>query len=87
MSGARAIAGRVTIYSIVGCPHCKAAKFSLQEKSIPFTEVSIDQYNPTVREQVQKATGSNTVPQIYFNSVHVGGNIELQKAVRAFGYY
>ncbi|XP_067941492.1 uncharacterized protein [Watersipora subatra] len=46
-------AGRVVLYSIVGCPHCKAAKFALHEKEIPFTDVSVDQFQASVRDQME----------------------------------
>lgn len=81
MSETGKMAGRVIVYSIVGCPHCKAAKFSLHEKDIAYVDVSIDQFESSVRERVKEATGKNTMPQIYFNGVLVGGNVELQKAV------
>ena len=81
MSEPAKFAGRVLVYSIVGCPHCKTAKYTLQQKGIPFTDISIDQYEPSVREQLQTATESKTVPQIYFNGTHVGGNVELQNVV------
>ena len=33
-----------------------------------------------VREWVAKRTGKTSVPQIFFNSTYVGGNLELNKA-------
>ena len=69
--------GRVIVYSIVGCPHCMRAKNSLQDRGLPYTDVSLDSF-PQCREDVKHRTGKNTVPQIFFNAVHVGGNDELQ---------
>ncbi|XP_019618159.1 PREDICTED: uncharacterized protein LOC109465380 [Branchiostoma belcheri] len=70
--------GRVLVYSIVGCPHCIRAKNYLEQLGLPYTDVSLDKY-PQIREEVRTRTGKNTVPQIFFNAVHVGGNEELQK--------
>ncbi|XP_071960579.1 uncharacterized protein [Antedon mediterranea] len=73
--------GRVLVYSIVGCPHCKNAKASLTERGIPYTDVSLDMYPESVREDVMKRTGKTTVPQIFFNAIYIGGNEELQKFI------
>ena len=73
--------GRVVIYSILGCPHCMRAKNSLQELGIPYTDVSLDKY-PHARQELQIRTNKRTVPQIFFNARHIGGNEELQELVR-----
>ena len=36
--------GRIVVYSIIGCPHCLAAKQSLREAHLPFVDVSIDRF-------------------------------------------
>ena len=72
--------GRVLIYSILGCPHCMRAKNSLQELGIPYTDVSLDKY-PQARHDLQMQSGKRTVPQIFFNARHIGGNDELQELV------
>ncbi|KAK0153791.1 Glutaredoxin [Merluccius polli] len=70
--------GRVTIYSIQGCPHCVQAKASLGRLGVPVCEVDLGQH-PELRAAVKELTGRSTVPQIFFNQVHVGGNDDLQK--------
>ena len=74
------IKGRVVVYSIVGCPHCMKAKSTLQDLSVPYVDVNLETF-PDVREDVYKRTGKRTVPQIFFNANHIGGNDELQKLV------
>ena len=74
--------GRVVIYSIVGCPHCLAAKSTLQDLKVPFTDVSVDRFPPHVREWVKEKTGKTSVPQIFFNKIYIGGNKEFQEAVK-----
>ena len=76
--------GRVTIYSIQGCPHCVQAKASLGRLSVPVREVDLGRH-PELRAAVKELTGRSTVPQIFFNRVHVGGNDDLQKLVRRGG--
>ncbi|KAL2081726.1 hypothetical protein ACEWY4_023579 [Coilia grayii] len=70
--------GRVTVYSVIGCPHCLQAKSSLKELGLAVCDVDLNQY-AALRDQVKKLTGRSTVPQIFFNNVHVGGNDDLQK--------
>lgn len=72
--------GQVVVYSIVGCPHCMKAKNTLQEKGIPYTDISLDKF-PKCREELISKTGKKTVPQIFFNATHVGGNDDLQSLV------
>ena len=73
--------GRVTVYSITGCPHCVQAKASLGRLGVPVWDVDMGRH-PELRVKVKELTGRSTVPQIFFNSVHVGGNDQLQKLVR-----
>ncbi|KAJ8256159.1 hypothetical protein COCON_G00200230 [Conger conger] len=69
--------GRVTIYSVPGCPHCKQAKARLLELGLLLHEVDLNQHG-ALRPQVKQLTGRSTVPQIFFNNIHVGGNDDLQ---------
>jgi len=75
--------GRVIVYSIVGCPHCMRAKNSLQELGVPYTDINLETY-PTARQDMQARAQKQTVPQIFFNARHIGGNQELQDLVFLF---
>ncbi|XP_040005292.1 uncharacterized protein zgc:152951 isoform X2 [Xiphias gladius] len=70
--------GRVTVYSIQGCPHCMQAKATLRRLEVPVCDVDLGRH-PELRARVKELTGRSTVPQIFFNNVHVGGNDDLQK--------
>ncbi|XP_021375341.1 uncharacterized protein LOC110464448 [Mizuhopecten yessoensis] len=69
--------GRVIVYSILGCPHCMKAKNTLQDLGVPYTDISLDAY-PQCREELKQRTGRRTVPQVFFNARHIGGNDDLQ---------
>ena len=56
------------------------AKHTLQELGLPFNDVNLENF-PQCRTYVKERTGRNTVPQIFFNSHHIGGNDDLQKLV------
>ena len=77
----KAMLGRITVYSIVGCPHCIAAKTRLKEENLQFFDVSVDKFPDHVRDWVREKTGKTSVPQIFFNSTYIGGNKELQDAL------
>ncbi len=68
--------GRVTVFTISSCRHCKRAKFFLEEHNVPFVEINLDQH-PERRAEMIALTGKHTVPQIFFNEKHVGGADEL----------
>ncbi|KAJ3591718.1 hypothetical protein NHX12_006850 [Muraenolepis orangiensis] len=70
--------GWVTIYSVQGCPHCVQAKATLGLLAVPVRSVDLGKH-PELRPAVKKLAGRVTVPQIFFNQVHVGGNDDLQK--------
>lgn len=72
--------GRVLVYSILGCPHCMRAKNTLQELGVPYTDVSLDRF-PHARQDMQMRAQKRTVPQIFFNAKHIGGNEDLQDLV------
>ena len=81
--------GRITVYSISGCPHCKRAKAYLNDFGIPYSDIDLDIF-PMRRTEMTEKTGRYTVPQIFFNDKHVGGadNLmalsasELQELIR-----
>ncbi|XP_077947508.1 uncharacterized protein LOC120833702 isoform X2 [Gasterosteus aculeatus] len=70
--------GRVTVYSIQGCPHCVQAKATLGRLGVPVCDVDMGRH-PELRARVKELTGRSSVPQIFFNNIHVGGNDDLQK--------
>ena len=77
-----AIAGQVLVYAITACRHCKAAKEALTRLRLPWVQVNLDEH-PERRVEMNQRTERLTVPQIFFNELHVGGNSELQEEVRA----
>ncbi|XP_061697698.1 uncharacterized protein zgc:152951 isoform X2 [Syngnathoides biaculeatus] len=70
--------GRVTVYSIEGCPHCRQAKAILARLGVPICDVDLNQH-PELQAPVKKLTGRISVPQIFFNNLFIGGNEKLQK--------
>uniref|UniRef100_A0A3B3E2G4 Zgc:152951 n=2 Tax=Oryzias melastigma TaxID=30732 RepID=A0A3B3E2G4_ORYME len=75
---ASSVPGQITVYSIQGCPHCVQAKATLGRLGVPVHDVDIGRHSE-LRAKLKELTSRSTVPQIFFNSVYVGGNEELQK--------
>lgn len=75
------IKGRILIYTTFDCVSCIKSKQKFDELRLPYFEVVLDSF-PSLREEVKRRTGQNTVPQIFFNEIHIGGYEDLQSAVR-----
>lgn len=70
--------GQIIVFSKSECPHCVAAKTTLEELNIPYEQIDIEEsdYNLDLMTLVtQKAT----VPQLFFNNRHIGGNQQLNQ--------
>ncbi len=74
--------GIVTIYKKNGCPHCEKAVSLLQGKyslNITFVDIEGNQREEILYQMKTFSGGKNTVPQIFFNSEHLGGNSDIQE--------
>lgn len=66
----------VLLYTTSWCPYCHRAKALLKQKGVKWNEIDIES-DPDNRQAMRKASGRNTVPQIFINGTHVGGSDEL----------
>ena len=66
----------VLLYTKSSCPFCRRAKQLLKGKGVQWKELDIEA-NPAHRPAMIKASGRNTVPQIFINGTHVGGCDDL----------
>ena len=69
---------KVVIYTGDLCIHCDWAIQLLNRKNIKFTEYNIAKDATKREEMFKKSNGAKTVPQIFVDDHHVGGNVELQ---------
>lgn len=69
---------RVEIYTWDGCPYCNRALSLLQSKNIDFQQIRLDG-DEEARERMAQTTKGNrkSVPQIFIDSVSVGGCDDL----------
>ena len=72
----------ITIYTTAACPYCLRAKALLREKNLTFKEIAVDGNPEARREMTLRAGGRKTVPQIFFDGVHIGDCDELHELDR-----
>ena len=73
--------GRVTMYKKNGCPHCAKAIELLEGKyglKINYVDIESENRDEILYQMQTFSGGRNTVPQIFFNAEHLGGNSDIQ---------
>jgi len=69
---------KVIVYMGPRCNFCDAAKRLLSRNNIPFNEINIALEEGKREEMLNKSNGKKTIPQIFFNELHIGGYQELR---------
>ena len=69
----------VDMYMCPRCNFCDAAKRLLVRNNIPFKEINIALEEGKREEMLTKSNGRKTIPQIFFNDLHIGGYQELRE--------
>ena len=67
---------RVQMYTTAWCGYCHRAKALLEERGVPYEEISLDG-DSAFRATLLELTGRWTVPQILVDGQPIGGFIEL----------
>ena len=68
----------VTVYMGPMCSYCDAAKRLLKRNNIPHNEINVALEDEKREEMLSKSNGKRTIPQIFFNEIHIGGYEELR---------
>ena len=69
----------ITMYSGPLCNFCEAAKRLFLRNNLEFKEIDISTKDGVRDEMIKKANGKRTIPQIFFDNIHVGGYVELRE--------
>lgn len=72
----------ITVYTTAACPYCRRAKDLLRKKNLAFNEIAVDGDPRTRRNMMSKAHGRMSVPQIFFDDIHIGDCDELHELDR-----
>ena len=68
----------VEIYTGPLCVFCDRAKALLNKKGVAYKEINIASDPNKMDEMVKKTNGMKTIPQIFIDGRHIGGNDRLQ---------
>ena len=72
----------VEIYTGPLCAFCDFAKALLDRKGISYKEIFVGDDTNKMEEMIKKSNGMRTVPQIFIDGQHIGGNDKLQALER-----
>ena len=67
---------QIQMYTTRWCGYCVRAKALLEQRGIPYEEISLDD-DPNFRDTIFELTGRWTVPQILIDDRPIGGYAEL----------
>ena len=60
------------------CNFCDAAKRLFSRNNIKYQEIDISTKDGLTDEMIKKSNGRRTIPQIFFDDLHIGGYKELR---------
>ena len=72
--------GQISVFWKEGCPHCVKAKEYLTARHIPYQSLDITE-DAHLRMLSIYLSGSQTVPQIFFNNEYIGGASDMLSIV------
>ena len=67
------------VFSKSYCPFAKATKDLFKSKGIDFKVIELDQVpnGDAIHQALKTYSGQNTVPNVYINGKHIGGNSDV----------
>ena len=70
---------KITIYTGPVCNYCDATKRLLKRNNLQFKEIDISSGSEVLNEMINKSNGKKTIPQIFFDNLHIGGYVEIRE--------
>ena len=70
---------KITIYTGPVCNYCDATKRLLKRNNLQFNEIDISSGPEVLNEMINKSNGKKTIPQIFFDNLHIGGYVEIRE--------
>ena len=70
---------KITIYTGPVCNYCDATKRLLKRNNLQFNEIDISSGPEVLDEMINKSNGKKTIPQIFFDNLHIGGYAEIRE--------
>ncbi len=74
---------QVTIFSKSYCPFCSKTKASFADLGVEAKIFELNQMDDgaDIQDTLFEMTGQKTVPNVFVNGKHIGGNDDTQKAI------
>ena len=71
---------KVLVFSKSYCPFANATKQLFQSKGVEFKAIELDQdaAGTDIQNALKTKTGQSTVPNVFINGQHIGGNSDVQ---------
>jgi glutaredoxin 3 len=69
------------VFSKSYCPYCQNTKRILESYDAKYKAIELNQENDgdAIQSALAELTGQRTVPNIFINKKHIGGNSDLEK--------
>ena len=73
---------KIVVFSKSFCPFCKKTKSLLTQKGVDFTVYELNQMDDggDIQDALLEISGQKTVPNVFINGEHIGGNSDMQDA-------
>ncbi|KAL1965368.1 hypothetical protein VTN77DRAFT_5805 [Rasamsonia byssochlamydoides] len=70
----------VVVFSKSYCPYCKATKATLSGLGAKYHVLELDEIEDgaAIQDALEELTSQRSVPNIFINKKHIGGNSDLQ---------
>ena len=69
---------KIIMYTGPMCNFCDAAKRLFSRNNLKYQEIDISSKDGLMGEMIKKSNGKRTIPQIFFDDIHIGGYQELR---------
>jgi len=69
--------GRIILYTKLGCQESNEIRLFLRSKRLRYVEINIDVF-PSRKKELERISGSTSVPKVFFNEILIGGSSELK---------
>ena len=70
---------KILMYSGPMCNFCEAAKRLLDRNNLKYSVIDVSSGANIREEMTTKSNGRRTIPQIFFDEMHIGGYQELRQ--------
>jgi len=70
---------KILMYSGPMCNFCEAAKRLLDRNNLKYSVIDVSSGANIREEMTNKSNGRRTIPQIFFDEMHIGGYQELRQ--------